>query len=61
MSWSQKISMTVCVLFGFLYFVWVAWTEGWSFWLIALLVAIVGGGALVAHRLRGVSGAGRSL
>jgi hypothetical protein len=51
MSWSQRISMTVCVLFGFLYFGWIAWTEGWSFWLVAGLMALVGAVGFVVHRV----------
>ena len=48
---SQRLSMAACVLFGFAYFGWIAWTEGWSFWLVAGLVALVGGVGFVVHRL----------
>ncbi len=42
--------MTVCVLFGFVYLGWIAWTEGWGFWLVAGLAALVGLIGLVLHR-----------
>jgi ABC-type multidrug transport system permease subunit len=51
MSWSQRISMSVCVLFGFLYFGWIAWVEGWSFWLVAGLMALVSVTGFAIHRL----------
>jgi uncharacterized membrane protein (DUF4010 family) len=43
--------MAVCVAFGFVYFAWVAFTEGWRFWLVASLVAAVGAAGFVAHRV----------
>ena len=43
--------MTVCVLFGFLYFGWIAWTEGWSFWLVAGLMALVSAAGFAVHRV----------
>lgn len=48
---SQAVSMAVCVAFGFAYFAWVAFTEGWRFWLVASLVATVGVAGFVAHRV----------
>ncbi len=42
--------MSVCVVFGFLYFGWIAWTEGWSFWLVAGLTAIVSAAGFAIHR-----------
>ena len=54
MKANQAISMAVCVGFGFAYFAWIAWSEGWRFWLVASLVAAVGSIGLVLHRAMGV-------
>jgi hypothetical protein len=51
MRTSQAVSMAVCVAFGFVYFAWVAFTEGWRFWLVASLVAAFGAAGFVAHRV----------
>jgi hypothetical protein len=51
MRTSQAVSMAICVAFGFAYFAWVAFTEGWRFWLVASLVAAVGAAGFVAHRV----------
>ena len=53
MKKSQAISMSICVGFGFAYFGWVAFTEGWRFWLVVSLVATVGVMGWVAHRAMG--------
>ena len=55
MKASQGISMAVCVAFGFAYFGWIAWSEGWRFWLVASLVAAIGAVGFVLHRVVGVS------
>ena len=54
MKTSQAVSMAVCVAFGFAYFGWVAFTEGWRFWLVASLVATFATLGFVAHRVMGV-------
>jgi hypothetical protein len=54
MKTSQAVSMAVCVSFGFAYFGWVAFTEGWRFWLVASLVATFAALGFVAHRAMGV-------
>ncbi|HVR29747.1 MAG TPA: hypothetical protein VMS86_09460 [Thermoanaerobaculia bacterium] len=51
MKASQAVSMAVCVAFGFAYFGWVAFTEGWRFWLVASLVATFATLGWVAHRV----------
>ena len=50
MKITQKLSMAICVLFGFVYFGWIAWSEGWGFWLLATLVSIVAGVGVLIHR-----------
>ena len=47
----QKTSMAVCVVFGFAYFGWIAWTEGWEFWVVASAVGLVFVLGFVVHRL----------
>ena len=54
MKTSQAVSMAVCVAFGFAYFGWVAFTEGWRFWLVASVVATFATLGFVAHRVMGV-------
>lgn len=51
MNKGQAISMAICVAFGFAYFAWIAFTEGWRFWLVASLVATVGAVGFVVHRV----------
>jgi hypothetical protein len=51
MRTSQAVSMAICVAFGFVYFAWVAFTEGWRFWLVASLVGAVASAGFVAHRV----------
>jgi hypothetical protein len=51
MRTGQAVSMAICVAFGFVYFAWVAFTEGWRFWLVASLVAAFGAAGFVAHRV----------
>jgi hypothetical protein len=60
MKTSQAVSMAVCVAFGFAYFAWVAFTEGWRFWLVASLVAAVSAAGFVVHRVMGVGHRHRS-
>lgn len=50
MKRGQVVSMAVCVAFGFAYFGWIAFTEGWRFWLVAALVATIGALGWAAHR-----------
>lgn len=54
MKTSQAVSMAVCVAFGFAYFAWVAFTEGWRFWLVASLVLTFAALGFVAHRAMGI-------
>ena len=54
MSWLQKVSMSLCVLFGFAYCGWLAVSEGGRFFLPAGLIAVVGGVGLLVHRLMAV-------
>jgi hypothetical protein len=51
MKKSQVISMAVCVGFGFAYFAWIAFTEGWRFWLVASMVAAFAAAGFAAHRV----------
>ena len=43
--------MGSCVGFGFAYFAWIAFTEGWRFWLVASLVAAFAAAGFAAHRV----------
>jgi hypothetical protein len=54
MKTGQAVSMAICVAFGFAYFGWVAFTEGWRFWLVASLVATFATLGFVAHRVMAV-------
>jgi hypothetical protein len=54
MKSGQAVSMAICVAFGFAYFAWVAFTEGWRFWLVASLVLTFAALGFVAHRAMGV-------
>ena len=51
MSHWQRMSMAICVLFGFAYMRWVAWSEGSRFWLVAGVMAVFAIAAFVAHRV----------
>ncbi len=51
MSWTQKLSMAVCVLFGFVYVGWIAWTESWEFWIVASAVGAMFAVGYAIHRL----------
>lgn len=49
------ISMTLAMLIGLAYVVWLAWAEGWRFWVVVgvlILVAALGG---IAHMLMGMA------
>lgn len=43
--------MAVCVLFGFVYLGWIAWTESWEFWIVGSAVGAVFAVGYVIHRL----------
>ena len=51
--------MAVCVLFGFAYLGWIAWTESWGFWIVASAVGLVFALGFVIHRLMDAARADR--